>query len=161
MKFSANLGFLWADRPLPNAIRAAKAQGFDAVECHWPYDTPPADTAAALHETGLAMLGLNTSRGNMSMGENGLSALPGREAGARAVEGHGGGGEALQLQRVAARVRGGVDDGEGAREVAEVVGGQLGDDPGRMGSADGTADGDGSRVASRSHGASRAAGGRP
>ncbi|MCU0790685.1 MAG: isomerase, partial [Nitratireductor sp.] len=40
MKFSANLGFLWADRPLPEAIRAAKAAGFDAVECHWPYDTP-------------------------------------------------------------------------------------------------------------------------
>ncbi len=28
MKFSANLGFLWADRPLPDAIRAAKAAGF-------------------------------------------------------------------------------------------------------------------------------------
>ena len=31
-KFSANLGFLWADQPLPAAIRAAKAAGFDAVE---------------------------------------------------------------------------------------------------------------------------------
>ena len=39
--FSANLGFLWADLPLPAAIRAAKAAGFDAVECHWPYATPP------------------------------------------------------------------------------------------------------------------------
>ena len=40
MKFSANLGFLWADRPLPDAIHTAKAAGYDAVECHWPYDTP-------------------------------------------------------------------------------------------------------------------------
>ena len=85
MKFSANLGFLWADLALPDAIRAAKAAGFDAVECHWPYDTPPGDTAAALQETGLTMLGLNTRRGNTAIGENGLSALPGREAGARAA----------------------------------------------------------------------------
>ena len=85
MKFSANLGFLWADRPLPEAIRAAHAAGFDAVECHWPYDTPAADTLAALQDTGLPMLGLNTRRGNTVLGENGLSALPGREVDARAA----------------------------------------------------------------------------
>ncbi|MBC7478765.1 MAG: TIM barrel protein [Pseudorhodobacter sp.] len=85
MKFSANLGFLWADRPLPDAIHAARAAGYDAVECHWPYDTPAAATLGALQETGLAMLGLNTRRGNTGIGENGLSALPGREAEARAA----------------------------------------------------------------------------
>ncbi|QLH13029.1 TIM barrel protein [Paracoccus pantotrophus] len=85
MKFSANLGFLWADLPLPDAIRAAKRAGFDAVECHWPYAIAAADTKAALQETGLAMLGLNTRRGDVSRGENGLSALPGREAEARAA----------------------------------------------------------------------------
>ncbi|MDO6729109.1 TIM barrel protein [Marinovum sp. 2_MG-2023] len=85
MKFSANLGFLWNDRPLPDAIRAAKAAGFDAVECHWPYDVPATETKAALDETGLSMLGLNTSRGDLAAGENGLSALPGREAEARAA----------------------------------------------------------------------------
>ncbi|MFS8147390.1 hydroxypyruvate isomerase family protein [Rhizobium sp. BR 249] len=85
MKFSANLGFLWNDRPLPDAIRAAKGAGFDAVECHWPYGVPVSETKAALEETGLSMLGLNTSRGNVAIGENGLSALPGREADARAA----------------------------------------------------------------------------
>ena len=85
MKFSANLGFLWADRPLPDAIRAAKMAGFDAVECHWPYDVPAAETKAALVETGLSMLGLNTRRGNVSIGENGLAALPGRQADARSA----------------------------------------------------------------------------
>ncbi|MFK7743648.1 MAG: hydroxypyruvate isomerase family protein [Roseobacter sp.] len=85
MKFSANLGFLWNDRPLPDAIRAAKAAGFDAVECHWPYAIPAEDVAAALAETGLSMLGLNTSRGNLDAGENGLSALVGREDEARAA----------------------------------------------------------------------------
>lgn len=83
MKFSANLGFLWSDRPLPDAIRAAKAAGFDAAECHWPYDIPAEETRNALSETGLRMLGLNTRRGNVAIGENGLSALPGREADAR------------------------------------------------------------------------------
>ena len=83
MKFSANLGFLWADRALPDAIRAAKRAGFDAVECHWPYDTPPEEVLAALEETGLPMMGLNTIRG--AAGENGLSALPGREEEARAA----------------------------------------------------------------------------
>ena len=85
MRFSANLGFLWNDRPLPEAIRAAKAAGFDAVECHWPYDVPAASVKAALDETGLPMLGLNTRRGDVGAGDNGLSAIPGRETEARAA----------------------------------------------------------------------------
>lgn len=85
MKFSANLGFLWADRPLPEAIRAAAAAGFDAVELHWPYDVPAAEVAGVLRETGLPCLGLNTRRGDVAAGENGLSALPGRDAEARAA----------------------------------------------------------------------------
>ncbi len=85
IKLSANLGFLWTDRSLPDAIKAAKAAGFDAVECHWPYDVSAAEVSAALEETGLPMLGLNTLRGNTQAGENGLSALPGREAEAKAA----------------------------------------------------------------------------
>ena len=82
--FSANLGFLWTGRPLADAIRAAHAAGFDAVECHWPYDEDIAEVAAALAETGLPMLGLNAPRGNAAAGENGLAALVGRKAEARA-----------------------------------------------------------------------------
>ena len=48
MKFSANLGFLWAELALPEAIHAAKAARFGAVECHWPYDTSPEEVARAL-----------------------------------------------------------------------------------------------------------------
>ena len=83
MKFSANLGFLWTDRSLPDAIRAAKTAGFDAVECHWPYDIPAEEVKAALIETGLTMLSLNTRRGDVTAGDNGLSAIPGREDEAR------------------------------------------------------------------------------
>lgn len=85
MKFSANLGFLWTDRPLPDAIRAARAAGFAAVECHSPFAVPASEVRAALDETGLPMLGLNTSRGNTAAGDFGLAALPGREAEARAA----------------------------------------------------------------------------
>ena len=83
--FSANLGFLWTERSLPDAVRAAKAAGFDAVECHWPYESDPADVRSALQETGLVMLGLNTLRGDVAAGDNGLAALPGRETEARAA----------------------------------------------------------------------------
>jgi len=70
---------------LPDAIRAAKAAGFDAVELHWPYDVPAAEVADALRETGLPCLGLNTRRGDVAAGENGLAALPGRSSQARAA----------------------------------------------------------------------------
>lgn len=84
MRFSANLGFLWTDRPLPEAIRTAKAAGFDAVEVHFPYAENRAAVSAALEETGLALLGLNTRRGDRP-GDNGLAALPGRAEAAKAA----------------------------------------------------------------------------
>jgi len=79
IKWSANLGFLWTDRSLPEAIHAAHKAGFDAVECHWPYDYEPQELKDTLAQTGLPMLGLNTRRGDLSAGENGLAAVPGRE----------------------------------------------------------------------------------
>lgn len=82
-QFSANLGFLWSDLTLPDAIHAAKSAGFAAVECHWPYDIPASDVLAALQATDLKMLGLNTRRGNTDQGDNGLSALPDRVSEAR------------------------------------------------------------------------------
>ncbi len=85
VRLSANLGFLWADRPLAQAIHAAQAAGFDAVECHWPYDAPVEEVRAALTATGLPMLGLNTRRGDVGAGDNGLAALPGREGAAQAA----------------------------------------------------------------------------
>lgn len=79
---SANLGFLWQDRPLPDAIRAAKAAGFDAVECHWPYEHNVEAVKAALDETGLPMIGLNTVKGPRE-GDVGLAAQLDREDEAR------------------------------------------------------------------------------
>ncbi len=82
-RFSANLGYLWTDRALPDAILAAGAAGFDAVECQWPYEVPPAAVVAALEEAGVPVLGVNAPRGDVDRGDRGLAAVPGREAEAR------------------------------------------------------------------------------
>jgi len=80
VKLSANLGFLWSELPLPEAIAAAANAGFDAVESHFPFDVDPSVTNQALGEAGIPMLGLNTRPGDTKAGEAGLAAVPGREA---------------------------------------------------------------------------------
>ena len=79
-RFSANLGFLWTDRPLAEAIYAAARAGFSAVECHFPYEQPLTAVQKALRETGLPMLGLNTIKGDTG----GLAAQPDQIPEARA-----------------------------------------------------------------------------
>ncbi len=83
-KLSANLGFLWTELALPDAIERAAVAGFDAVECHWPYDVPVGTLKAALESAGLPLLGLNTRRGNVESGEAGLTAVVNRVSEARA-----------------------------------------------------------------------------
>jgi len=78
-RFSANLGFLFSERPEIERVAAAAAAGFKAVEMHWPYQVPAADMRAALARSQVTMLGLNTPVGNADAGEFGLGALPGRE----------------------------------------------------------------------------------
>jgi 2-dehydrotetronate isomerase len=85
LRFSANLGFLWTELPLFEAVRRAKAAGFDAVEFHRPYDVPAESMRAVLMATGLPAVGLNTRSGNIEAGDFGLAALPGREEEARAA----------------------------------------------------------------------------
>jgi len=79
MRFSANLGLMWSDRPLLARIEAAARAGFRAVEMHWPYDVPASAVAATARRAGVALLGINTAPGNFAAGERGLGALPGRE----------------------------------------------------------------------------------
>ncbi len=77
-KFSANLGFLWPDRPLLERIEAAANAGFKAVELHSPYDIPAADVRLACRRHDLVMLGINTPV-DAAKGEFGLAAVPGRQ----------------------------------------------------------------------------------
>ena len=85
MRISANLGFLYRDLPLPKAILAAACDGFDAVECHFPYAENAVAVKAALEECGLPMVSLNTVSGSFQAGEFGLAALPDRMEEARAA----------------------------------------------------------------------------
>ncbi len=80
IRLSANLGFMWPDRPLLDRIAAAGWAGFKGVELHWPYEVPAGETAAACRTAGVKLLGLNTVVGNAAAGDFGLGALPGREA---------------------------------------------------------------------------------
>jgi hydroxypyruvate isomerase len=78
-RYSANLGFLWPDRPLLNRIDAAAKAGFQAIELHWPYDVPAEAVKARVQGHGLKLLGINTPLGARE-GDSGLGAVAGREA---------------------------------------------------------------------------------
>jgi hydroxypyruvate isomerase len=80
LRFSANLGFLWPDRPLLARIDAAGRAGFRAIELHWPYDIPATEVKAACARHDLTMLALNTAPGDLGRGDFGLGAVPGRAA---------------------------------------------------------------------------------
>jgi hydroxypyruvate isomerase len=79
MRFSANLGLLWPERPLLDRIEAAARAGFRAVEMHWPFDVPASQVAQTARRTDVTLLGINTAPGNFAAGERGLGAVPGRE----------------------------------------------------------------------------------
>lgn len=77
MRFSANLGFLWTDLPLLEAIGRAGQAGFDAVEVHYPYAVPPGALRDACAAAGLPLVSLNTP---VAPGAFGLAAVPGAQA---------------------------------------------------------------------------------
>lgn len=77
-RFSANLGFLWPDRPLLDRIDAAARAGFRAIELHWPYDVPADAIRRRAAARDLEIVALNTATGSRP-GDFGLGAQPGRE----------------------------------------------------------------------------------
>ncbi len=79
-KFSANLGFLWPERPLLERIDAAATAGFKAVELHWPYAIPAESVKQACASRRLTLLGINTPPGNLDNGDFGLGAVAGRQS---------------------------------------------------------------------------------
>jgi len=86
-KFAANLSTMFTERPFLERFGAARAAGFDAVECHFPYEAGAEEIRARLDEHGLELVLFNTPPGDFAAGERGLAALPGREDDfARALE---------------------------------------------------------------------------
>lgn len=74
MEFSANLGFLWKERPFLERIAAARAVGFTAVEFH---DTAQGEALPDLKDAlgSTRVVGLNARMGATS----GCAAIPGEE----------------------------------------------------------------------------------
>ena len=66
LKFSANISMLFCEQPFLDRIDAARAAGFEAVECHFPYDLDRAEVRARLAANGLPMTGLNTAPGKLA-----------------------------------------------------------------------------------------------
>src|SRR5258708_8774134 len=61
-RLAANLGYLFADRPLCERFGAAAASGFRAVELQFPYAHPPDAVRAEVERPQLKILGINTPR---------------------------------------------------------------------------------------------------
>jgi hydroxypyruvate isomerase len=78
-KLSANLSWLFTERPLRERFAAAAARGFRAVEILWPYELPADEIAAELRANELELVLINFPAGDMSKGERGFAARPGDE----------------------------------------------------------------------------------
>lgn len=78
LRFSANLGFLWTELCISDAIYSAADAGFDGIEMHWPQSTDIEAIQAALVATKLPLVSLNTKPGDKEIGDFGLCAVPGR-----------------------------------------------------------------------------------
>ena len=78
-RLAANLSMLYPDLPFLDRFEAAAADGFEGVECLFPYDFEPSLLADRLARHGLQQVLLNAPPGDLSRGEKGLACLPGRE----------------------------------------------------------------------------------
>lgn len=83
-RFSANLSFLFLDRPFLERFSAAAACGFQAVEFHFPYDFPPDEVADAARRAAVEVVLFNFPAGDWAGGERGIACLPDRVAEFRA-----------------------------------------------------------------------------
>lgn len=81
-RFSANLSLLYADLPFLERFRVAKADGFEVVECQFPYESM---TGAKLHAIKAVMTELNLKMdlhnlpgGDWARGDRGFACDPAR-----------------------------------------------------------------------------------
>ena len=84
-RFAANLSFLYPELPFLDRFGAAAQDGFDAVECLFPYAVPAREIALRLQDHGLTQVLFNVSPGDWDGGERGLAARPGHEGRFRAA----------------------------------------------------------------------------
>ncbi len=79
-RFSANLSFLFTERPFFERFAAAKAAGFAAVEFHFPYEFDRAALAEVVLTSGLEVVLFNLPPGDWAAGERGIACHPRRIA---------------------------------------------------------------------------------
>ena len=77
-KFAANLSTLFGEAPFLDRFALARAAGFRAVECQWPYAHGLDAVARRLADNGLEMVLFNMPAGDVAAGERGLANLPER-----------------------------------------------------------------------------------
>jgi 2-dehydrotetronate isomerase len=80
LRFTANIGFLFTEHPLLERFAAARAAGFEAVECPYPYEHSVDELRAAIAGAGVRVTGINTPAGDRAAGEWGFAGVPGQEA---------------------------------------------------------------------------------
>ena len=79
-RFSANLSFLFTERPFLERFSAARAAGFPAVEFHFPYAFDRAALAEVVLTSGLDVVLFNLPAGDWVAGERGIACHPRRIA---------------------------------------------------------------------------------
>ena len=79
LKFAANISWMYREWPfLERPIKAAE-DGFDAVECLFPYQFSAQDLSEVLKLCKLPLILINAPAGNWDNGDRGLAGLPNRE----------------------------------------------------------------------------------
>lgn len=76
IRFSANLGLLWADVPLPQRFAKAAEAGFRTVEIWSPYLDAMDDLVSAKNAAGVDIVQFNMDRIDLRGGERGTAAIP-------------------------------------------------------------------------------------
>jgi hydroxypyruvate isomerase len=85
MQFSANLSIMFTEQPFLDRFAAAKAAGFDDVECWWPFATPVPEEAelqaflAAIERAEVSLRAINLYAGDMPSGDRGILSHAGAE----------------------------------------------------------------------------------
>jgi hydroxypyruvate isomerase len=81
---AANVSTLFTDAPFLARFALARAAGFEAVECQFPYEASPEAVRSAMEEAGVSLVLLNLPAGNWSAGDRGTGCDPSRVAEFRA-----------------------------------------------------------------------------
>lgn len=79
-RFSANLSFLFSERPFLERFTAARDAGFAGVEFHFPYAFDRAALAEVVLTSGLDVVLFNLPAGDWAAGERGIACHPRRIA---------------------------------------------------------------------------------